>query len=176
MQVTLVDESPNPGGVCVYRGCIPSKALLRVARLINESRKAAEWGLTFTSPKIDLDKLRKWKNDVIGKLTGGAGDLCRMRGINKIQARGSFVDSQTLELKRTDGKTERLTFEHCILATGSLPAKPPIFDIGDDRVMDSTGGARTGRHPRQPAHRRWRLHRFGDGDRLRGARLESDGR
>lgn len=139
MRVTLVDEAAKPGGVCLYRGCIPSKALLHIARLINESREAAEWGLTFAPPKINLDKLREWKNSVVGKMTGGLGELCKARGVNLIQARATFLDSNTLELKKPDGKTDRLTFDKAILATGSLPAMPSFFDIGDPRVMDSTG-------------------------------------
>ncbi len=139
LKVTLVNEDAKPGGVCLNRGCIPSKALLHVAKLLNESREAVEWGITFAKPKLDLAKLREWKGSVVNKLTGGIGQLCQARGVNLIQARGTFLDPHTLELKRPDGKLDRLKFEKCIVATGSSPAMPPIFNIGDPRVMDSTG-------------------------------------
>ncbi len=139
LDVTLINEESAPGGVCLHRGCIPSKALLHVAKLINETREAADWGVTFTPPKIDLNRLRAFKESVIGGLTGGIGQLCEARGVNLIQARAHFLDSNTLELKRPDGSIERLGFKHAIVATGSSPAMPPVFDLGDDRVMDSTG-------------------------------------
>ena len=140
MQVTLVDEGAQPGGVCLNRGCIPSKALLHIAKLINETRESAEHGLSFGPPKIDLNKLREWKNSgVVGKLVGGVRTLCQARGVNLIGARGTFLDANTVELKYPDGKTDRLTFEKAIIATGSSPAVPPVFQLGDPRVMDSTG-------------------------------------
>ena len=139
LKVALVDEGAKPGGVCLNRGCIPSKALLHVARLINESREAADWGISFAAPKIDLDKLRAFKDRVIGKMAGGVVELSKLRGVALVSSRGTFVDAHTLELKSSDGKTSRLTFDHCIIATGSLPAMPPVFQLGDPRVMDSTG-------------------------------------
>ena len=139
MKVTLIDEGVRPGGVCLNRGCIPSKALLHVAKLINESKEAADWGITFAAPKIDLDKLRGIKDGVIKKMSGGIAELCKARGVTLVQARGTFVDSQTLELKADDGQTSRLTFDKCIIATGSTPAMPAVFKINDPRVMDSTG-------------------------------------
>jgi dihydrolipoamide dehydrogenase len=138
-KVVLIDEGAKPGGVCLNRGCIPSKALLHVARLINETKEATEWGLVFSKPKIDLNKLRDWKNGVIGKMAGGITELCRARGVTLIQGRGGFLDDHTLEVKKADGKTDTVRFENCILATGSIPAMPPAFNIGDPRVMDSTG-------------------------------------
>lgn len=140
MQVTLVDEGPKPGGVCLNRGCIPSKALLHVAKMINETHESSAIGVSFAPPKIDLTKLREWKNNgVVGKLAGGVAELCRIRGVKLISARGTFIDANTVELKSADGKTERLKFEKAIIATGSSPAMPPAFQIGDPRVMDSTG-------------------------------------
>lgn len=139
LKVTLVNDEAAPGGVCLHRGCIPSKALLHVAKLINETREASEWGVTFEPPKIDIDKLRGFKESVIGGLTGGIGQLCGARGVDLIHARGTFLNSNTLELKRPDGSTDQLSFKHAIVATGSTPAMPPVFELGDDRVMDSTG-------------------------------------
>ena len=138
-KVVLVNEETNPGGVCLQRGCIPSKALLHVAKLIHEAADAAEHGLTFGKPKIDLDKLRAFKNGVIGQLTGGIQSLCKARGVTLVQARATFANSNTLNLAKPDGSTEQLTFDKAVIATGSQPAMPPIFAIGDPRVMDSTG-------------------------------------
>ncbi|MBA3315218.1 MAG: dihydrolipoyl dehydrogenase [Planctomycetaceae bacterium] len=139
LKVVLVDENAQPGGVCLRVGCIPSKALLHVAKLIHEAKEASHWGLTFNEPKLDLDKLRQFKNGVVTKLTGGVGQLAKGRGVKIVQARGTFVDSHTLNLQKPDGSTEQLKFKKCIVAVGSRPTMPPIFDIGDKRVMTSTG-------------------------------------
>ena len=138
-KVVLVNEEAQPGGVCLQRGCIPSKALLHVAKLIHEAADAAEHGLTFGKPKIDLDKLRAFKNGVIGQLTGGINGLCKARGVTLVNARATFANSNTLNLAKADGTTEQMTFDKAILASGSSPAMPPMFAIGDPRVMDSTG-------------------------------------
>ncbi len=139
MEVTLVDEEVKPGGVCLHRGCIPSKALLHVAKLIHEAKEAAAWGLTFGEPKIDLDKLRKFKSGVVSKLTGGIEQLGNMRGVTMLRGRGTFVDSNTLKVDLYEGGTKELKFDKAIIATGSSPTMPPVFKIGDPRVMDSTG-------------------------------------
>ncbi|MFZ5979520.1 MAG: dihydrolipoyl dehydrogenase [Candidatus Zixiibacteriota bacterium] len=138
MEVTLIDPELNPGGVCLYRGCIPSKALLHVAKLINESAEAEDWGVTFAKPDIKLNKLRAWKEDVVGKLTGGLGQLVKQRKINHIRGKAVFVDHHTLQITRNDGQQDRLVFEHAVLATGSYPATIPSFPPFSDRVMDST--------------------------------------
>lgn len=139
MKVTLVDEGVKPGGVCLNRGCIPSKALLHVARLINESKESADWGVTFQPPEIDIDKIRDWKNRVVGQLTGGIEGLCKARGVELVRARGTFLDSNTLELKTEEGETSKLTFDKAIIATGSSPVIPGPLRIDDPRIMDSTG-------------------------------------
>ena len=138
-KVVLVNEETNPGGVCLQRGCIPSKALLHVAKLIHEAADAAEHGLVFGKPKIELDKLRAFKNGVISQLTGGINSLVKARDVTMVNARGTFANSNTLNLTKADGSVEQLTFDKAIVATGSQPAMPPIFAIGDPRVMDSTG-------------------------------------
>jgi dihydrolipoamide dehydrogenase len=138
MNVTLVNEEPKPGGVCLNRGCIPSKVLLHIAKFINEAREATEWGITFGEPVIDLDRVREFKNKVIDKLTGGVSQLCEAHGVNVVQARGTLLDSKSLQLQFPDGNTEQREFDHLILATGSSPVMPKLFDIGDPRVMDST--------------------------------------
>src|SRR5713101_5344123 len=99
MQVALVDPEPNPGGVCLYRGCIPSKALLHVAKLISEAKHASAWGISYPDPKIDLDKLRGFKDGVVQKLTGGLGQLSKQRKVNYIQGTASFVDNKTLRIE-----------------------------------------------------------------------------
>ncbi|MCA9042870.1 MAG: dihydrolipoyl dehydrogenase [Planctomycetaceae bacterium] len=139
MNVVMVDQDPRPGGVCLNRGCIPSKALLHLAKLINETHESKEWGVTFSAPEIDLDKVRDFKNSVVTKLTGGIQQLCDARGVKRIQARGEFESSNALTLKYADGTTGRLTFDKCIVAVGSRPAVPGFLNIGDDRIMDSTG-------------------------------------
>ncbi len=139
MGVTLIDDAPNPGGVCLYRGCIPSKALLHVARVIDESRQAAAWGVEFSKPKIHLGKLRSWKETVVTKLTGGLGQLSRQRKIRYIQGRAGFENSQTLRIETTAGETETHAFENVILATGSRPATVPGLDLDSPRVVTSTG-------------------------------------
>ena len=139
LQVVMIDQDPQPGGVCLNRGCIPSKALLHVAKLIHEAHESAAWGLTFAPPQIDLDKLRSFKSSVVGKLTGGVRQLCEARKVTLVQARGEFEGSQRLKLTYPDGSTGSMTFDHCIVAVGSRPAMPKTFDIGDPRVMDSTG-------------------------------------
>jgi dihydrolipoamide dehydrogenase len=140
MQVALVDTEANPGGVCLYRGCIPSKALLHVAKLIGEAEHASAWGITFGAPKIDLDRLRAFKDSVVQKLTGGLGQVSKLRKVTYIQGRASFVDANTLSIDLVKGGTDTLSFEHAILATGSRPSTVPGLSIDSPRVMDSTAG------------------------------------
>ena len=137
LDVTLVESAPRLGGVCLLRGCIPSKALLHVARVLTEAREAAEWGIRFGSPTIDLGAVRAWKDRVIGRLADGVLELARRRGIRILHARATFVDSQTLRLEGADVGT--LRFRNAILATGSIPAVPPPLAADDPRVIDSTG-------------------------------------
>jgi len=139
MEVTLIDLEKNPGGVCLYRGCIPSKALLHIAKLISEAEEAKKWGVEFGAPKIDIDKLRGFKNDVVNKLTGGLGQLSKQRKVNFIQGRAEFINSTSLRVKKSDGTTEEIVFGKAILATGSVPTKIPGLSIDSPRVMDSTG-------------------------------------
>ncbi|MCB2205248.1 dihydrolipoyl dehydrogenase [bacterium] len=139
MEVTLIDTEENPGGVCLYRGCIPSKALLHVAKLINEAKEAEAWGISFGEPKIDIDKLRSFKDNVVGKLTGGLGQLSKARKITFIRGFATFVDNTTLHIDEHDGGESELKFKNAILATGSRPAMIPGVPEGTDRVMDSTG-------------------------------------
>ena len=139
MEVTLIDLNKNPGGTCLYVGCIPSKAYLHVAKLLNEAKEAPNWGITFGEPKIDIDKLRSFKEEVVNANTGGTGQLVKQRKINYIQGKASFVNSTTLSVDKVDGGKEEVVFENAILATGSIPAHIPGLSIDSPRVMDSTG-------------------------------------
>ncbi|MQA31442.1 MAG: dihydrolipoyl dehydrogenase [Luteitalea sp.] len=137
LSTTLIDNEINPGGVCVYRGCIPSKALLHVAKVLDEARHAAAWGVEFAEPKIDLAKLRQFKDGVVQRLTSGTGQLVKHRKVHYIQGLAEIVDPHTLKVK-TAGGEETIAFEHAILATGSIPAMPRTLTVDDPRVMDST--------------------------------------
>jgi len=137
MTVTLIDKDANPGGVCLYRGCIPSKALLHAARIIAESKEAKNFGIEFNKPKIDLDKLRNWKDDIVKRLTGGLGILSKQRKVNYIQGTATLVNSNTLAVDKTDGSKEELNFDKIILATGSRPIQLPGAP-DSPRVLDST--------------------------------------
>jgi dihydrolipoamide dehydrogenase len=139
LDVTLIDDAPNPGGVCLYRGCIPSKALLHVAKIIDESRQSSAWGVEFTKPKIDVEKLRSWKASVVTKLTGGLGQLTKQRKIQYLQGRAGFVDSHTLQIEMAKGGHEKHEFDNVILATGSHPTVIPSLSLDSPRVMSSTG-------------------------------------
>jgi len=142
LSVALVDPEVNPGGVCVYRGCIPSKALLHVANVIDESRHAKAWGVEFGEPKVDLAKLREFKNNVVKRLTSGTGQLAKARKIQYVQGLAEILDAHHLRVMLTGGGGDaEIQFEHAILATGSTPAIPAALKIpgnNDPRVMDST--------------------------------------
>ena len=139
MDVTLVDPEANPGGVCLYRGCIPSKTLLHVASLLGEAEDAAAWGVSFGRPEIDLDRLRSWKDQVISKMTSGLGLLTRARRVRFVRGLAQFERPDALLIEPTDGGgAQRLEFEYAVVATGSQPAAPPGFEIDGERILDST--------------------------------------
>lgn len=141
MAVTLVDLDVNPGGVCLYRGCIPSKTLLHLARLIHETRQAREWGLEFGPPSIDIDAVRDWQNGVVEKLTGGLGQLCRSRKVRFVQGRAVLTDAHHAEVQTAAGASETIEFDAAVIATGSLPVQLPLFPESA-AVMDSTTALR----------------------------------
>lgn len=142
-QVVIVEAEPKLGGTCLLRGCIPSKALLHVAKVIEEAHQLTSgWGVEFGSPKVDINKVRARKEKVIDTLTGGLAQLAKRRNVQVIRARGRFENSTTLILEGSDPSIPeggKLTFDYCVLATGSIPAMPQNFQIGSERVMDSTG-------------------------------------
>jgi dihydrolipoamide dehydrogenase len=134
MQVTLIDEDSQPGGVCLHRGCIPSKSLLHLSKLIEETREAEMFGLKFQPPEIDLSRIRDWNREVIGKMTKGLISLCKQRGVNFVQGRARLLGSNSLALNNK----ETLEFDHCILATGSQPVCPTLFSQIGNRLLTST--------------------------------------
>lgn len=138
MTVTLIDDAPNPGGVCLYRGCMPSKALLHVAKVLADAKEAGEWGVAFGEPDIDLKRLRGWKNSVVDKLTGGLGQLTNQRKVKYLRARASRIEPRLVTVTNGDGTTQNVDFDHAILATGSRPARPSILAVEHPRVLDST--------------------------------------
>jgi dihydrolipoamide dehydrogenase len=138
LKTALVDPEVNPGGVCVYRGCIPSKALLHVAKLVAEARHAEAWGITFAEPSIDLNKLRAFKDQVVARLTNGTGLLAKSRKVQYLRGFASIEDAHSLRVKLVAGGEETVQFEHAIIATGSVPAVPASLRLDDPRVMDST--------------------------------------
>ncbi len=138
LNVTLIDLDPNPGGTCLYRGCIPSKALLHVARVIQETKEAEFFGIHYGEPTIDLDRVREATRGVVAQMTAGLGQLGKARKISYIQGRASFLDSTSLRIHLADGTEQDLTFEHAILATGSRPSVIESLMLESDRVMNST--------------------------------------
>ncbi|MEJ2638199.1 MAG: dihydrolipoyl dehydrogenase [Desulfosarcinaceae bacterium] len=138
LEVSLVDPSPRPGGVCLYEGCIPSKALLWMSELIYDAGRAADIGVTFGAPRIDLTALRRWKNRVIDTLADGLAQLCRQRGVQQLQARASFEDAHHIRLE--GGDIRRLRFQQAVIATGSRPvALPNVAPLPQGRIMDAAG-------------------------------------
>jgi dihydrolipoamide dehydrogenase len=142
LEVTLIDLDPNPGGACLYRGCIPSKALLHVAKVIADARDAEHYGITFAAPAINIEKLRQSVNAIVGKLTGGLGQLCKVRKIQFIQGRANFEDSSTLKITTDSGEAEILRYRSAILAAGSRPAILEKFLLDSPRVLNSTTALR----------------------------------
>ncbi|MBY0546246.1 MAG: dihydrolipoyl dehydrogenase [Candidatus Obscuribacterales bacterium] len=139
IKTILVDTNPKPGGTCLHVGCIPSKALLHAAEVTDEAKKAATFGLNFAPPTIELDKLRSWKESILDKLSGGIAGKCKSAGVEVMTGKAEFKDSRNVRVDVPGESAVRIKFKHCIIATGSRPVMPAMFDIGSPRVMDSTG-------------------------------------
>jgi dihydrolipoamide dehydrogenase len=137
LDVTLIESRNTLGGVCLNVGCIPSKALLHVAKVIDDAAEMASHGVTFGAPQIDLDKIRSWKESVIGQLTGGLDGMAKMRKVKVVYGYGKFTGSNTIAVEG-EGETTTVTFDNAIVAAGSKPVNLP-FIPEDDRVIDSTG-------------------------------------
>jgi dihydrolipoamide dehydrogenase len=136
--VTLVDPEERPGGVCLYRGCIPSKALLHAAKLVRDAEEGATIGISFGKPEIDVDRVRTWKDEVVGKLTGGLGMKVKRMKVDHVRGRGRLTGEHSLEVALLDGSTRALEFDQAILATGSRPVPLPGAPENSDRILDSS--------------------------------------
>jgi dihydrolipoamide dehydrogenase len=139
MKTVLVERFATLGGVCLNVGCIPSKALLHVAAVMDEVRHFDGYGITYAEPSIDLDKLRAHKNKVVGKLTGGLAMMAKMRKVTVVTGSGEFVDPHHLKVTMADGKTQTIRFDNAIIAAGSEAVKLPFFPKDDPRIVTSTG-------------------------------------
>jgi dihydrolipoamide dehydrogenase len=136
-KVTLVERETRLGGVCLNRGCIPSKALLHAAHTVSLARESAHRGITFANPQIDLAQLRQWKESILQRLGQGVAQLAQKRGVQVLAGRGYFEDSNTLRVETSTGQ-QFIRYQKAIIATGSKPAMPRAFDLGNPRVMTST--------------------------------------
>ncbi|HTA31111.1 MAG TPA: dihydrolipoyl dehydrogenase, partial [Candidatus Cybelea sp.] len=136
-KVLLVEQEKKLGGVCLIRGCIPSKALLHASKMLYEARESAHRGITFGPPQIELDKLRAWKNSIVDKLSGGVSFLAKKRGVQVLTGRGYFEGSQSLRVETAEGQ-QIVTYDKAIIAVGSKAALPKVFDLGNPRIMTST--------------------------------------
>src|SRR5947207_7782048 len=135
-KVVLVERDPRVGGVCLNRGCIPSKALLHAAHTITSARESEHRGILFGTPTIDVSKLRAWKESILTRLAGGIVQLAKMRGVQVLQGRGYFEDSKSLRVE-TDQGQQFVHYDKAIIAVGSKSAMPKAFDLGNPRIMTS---------------------------------------
>lgn len=138
LEVTMIDPEVNPGGVCLYRGCIPSKALLHLAKVKKEAMEAPDMGISFNKPEIEPEKIRTWKDKVVKKLTNGIGELSKARKIEYIQGRASFISEDTLEIAEIEKESYELRFKNAIVATGSRNINLPNIKVDHERIIDST--------------------------------------
>jgi dihydrolipoamide dehydrogenase len=149
LKVVLVERYPTLGGVCLNVGCIPSKALLHVAAVMDEVKHFEALGVSFAPPQVDLAKLKAHKNKVIGKLTGGLAAMAKMRKVTVLQGEGAFVDPQHLAVRMADGKAQTLRFKQAIIAAGSEAVKLPFLPKDDPRIVTSTGALELRQSPKR---------------------------
>ena len=135
-EVTLVDKDPTLGGVCLNRGCIPSKTLLHIAKVLEEAESLKKMGVTFTKPTIDIDLVRDWKNKVVSQLSGGIGQMAKARKVNTIQAEATFLSDNEVQLK-SESSTEIITFDYCVIASGSSSSIIPGIPFDNENVLTS---------------------------------------
>jgi dihydrolipoamide dehydrogenase len=145
LKVMLVDRWATLGGVCLNVGCIPSKALLHAAKVIDEAREMGAHGIEFGAPRVDFGRLREWKGKVVSKLTGGLAGLAKQRKVEVLRGTGRFLSAHVMEVTH-EGNTQRVRFEQCIIAVGSEPIALP-FMPSDPRIMDSTGALELPENP-----------------------------
>jgi dihydrolipoamide dehydrogenase len=140
IKTILVESMPKPGGVCLHMGCIPSKALLHAAEVLETSKHASSFGITFGAPQVNVDELRSWKQGITDKLAQGISGKCKSAGVEIVRGHAVFQDSRNVLVTGVEGTpNSRIKFKHAILATGSRPVRPKAFDIDSPRVLDSTG-------------------------------------
>ena len=149
LDTVLIERYANLGGVCLNVGCIPSKALLHAADVIEQASHASDYGVDFGKPKLDIDKLRNYKENVVGQLTKGLAGMAKQRKVRVVQGVAKFVSGNELEITAADGATQLLRFENCIIAAGSQPVKLPAFPWEDPRIMDSTDALNLADVPKQ---------------------------
>tara|TARA_B100000686_G_scaffold261768_1_gene274841 strand:- start:121 stop:1878 length:1758 start_codon:yes stop_codon:yes gene_type:complete len=137
-KVVLIERYPVLGGVCLNVGCIPSKALLHMAKIVTDAEESVHMGINFNTPKLELEKLRKWKKSIIKKLTSGLATLAKKRNIEVIQGNGKFITPNMISVDMPDGQ-QTISFEYCIISAGSSVARPPGITQDDPRIIDSTG-------------------------------------
>ena len=166
LRTILVERHKTLGGVCLNVGCIPSKALLHAAKVISESQEMADRGITFGSPKIDVDKLRGWKEGVVSRLTGGLAALAKQRKVQVVRGTGQFTGPHQLTVSGGEGE-KTIAFEQAIIAAGSRVVELPFIPHDDERVIDSTGRPDIGGCSGPFAGHWRRHHRPGDGHSLR---------
>ena len=147
-KVLLIDKDADLGGVCLNRGCIPSKALLHIAKVIEEAKALEKSGVTFADPTLDLDAIRSWKESVVSKLSKGIGQLAEARKVQVIQGLATFDSPTQLSVKLENG-TQSITFDNCIIATGSRPTTIPNFPTDHPRIINSTGALKLGDIPKR---------------------------
>lgn len=147
-KVTLIDPELDPGGVCLYRGCIPSKALLHAAKVAEEARDAADFGLSYGEPKIDPEKLFSWKDEVVSKLTGGLRTLVKARKVDYLRGRASFTSSSALRVVTASGEEREVVFQNAVISTGSVSRRIPGVDFASPNVVDSDGALSMGEIPK----------------------------
>lgn len=147
-KVVLIERYPTLGGVCLNVGCIPSKALLHVAKVITDAEETAQQGIVFGKPGIEIDKLRKWKDSITGKLTKGLSGLAQKRKVEVVRGTGKFISPNMMQVETADGQ-KNVSFEHCIIAAGSSAARIPGFPYDDPRIIDSTGALKLEEIPKR---------------------------
>ncbi|MGF1586521.1 MAG: dihydrolipoyl dehydrogenase [Bacteroidales bacterium] len=137
LDVVLIDPNDNPGGVCLFHGCIPTKALLHLAGVKEETEVAEEWGLSYTGVKVDLDKVRSWKESVVKQLTGGLGQLAKARKVKYMRGTARLKDKNTLEYKSHEGEESDISFDKLIISTGASPSELPEMPFDGDVIMNA---------------------------------------
>lgn len=138
LHVTLVDPEANPGGVCLHRGCIPTKALLHISKIKQDALKLNDMGMQFQEPYIDIDKIRAWKESVVSRLTSGLTQLAKARQIEHVQGYGHFTSSTCMNVNCIDGSSVSIEYTNAIVATGSKPRRLPFLDYNSDKILDAT--------------------------------------